>query len=97
MEKFEIIEESTLVEIEFEGLCEQKTYAVFDLDEFFIYNKGILHSLTGNGKVDVLELKRDIRIGNLLDYVQDDGTHFVAQFESMDDVLDFYNKWKNNI
>jgi hypothetical protein len=94
MEKFDIIKESQLAEIKFERLSQIKTYAVFDLDEFFIYNEGILHSLTGNGKIDVSELKRDIIIGNLLDQVQDDGTHFVAEFESMDDTLDFYNRWK---
>jgi len=86
MEKFEIIKESALTEIKFDKLCQSKTYAVFDLDQFFIYDNGVLHSLTGHGKID---------IGNLLSNTQDEGTHFVAEFESVDDVLDFFNlKWK---
>jgi len=86
MEKFDIIKESTLLEIKFDTLCQSKTYAVFDLDEFFIYDNGELHSLTGHDKID---------IGNLLSYTQNEGTHFVAEFESVDDVLDFFNlKWK---
>lgn len=86
MEKFEIIKESALTEIKFDKLCQSKTYAVFDLDQFFIYDNGVLHSLTSHGKID---------IGNLLSNTQDEGTHFVAEFESVDDVLDFFNlKWK---
>jgi hypothetical protein len=95
MEKFDIIRESQLGEIKFDSLSQRKTYAVFDLEQFFVYNDGELHSLTGHGKIDVMELKRDLRIRNLLDHVESEGTHFVAEFESMDDVLDFFNlKWK---
>lgn len=94
MEKFDIIKESQLTEIKFENLSQRKTYAVFDLDEFFVYNEGVLHSLTGQEKINLVELKR---IGNLLDHVQNEGTHFVAEFECMDDVLDFFSlKWKIN-
>ncbi len=88
MEKFDIIKESQLTEIKFENLSQKKTYAVFDLDEFFVYNEGVLHSLTGQEKIN---------LGNLLDHVQNEGTHFVAEFECMDDVLDFFSlKWKIN-
>jgi hypothetical protein len=88
MEKFDIIKESQLTEIKFENLSQRKTYAVFDLDEFFVYNEGVLHSLTGQEKIN---------LGNLLDHVQNEGTHFVAEFECMDDVLDFFSlKWKIN-
>jgi hypothetical protein len=97
MEKFDIIKESQLTEIKFESLSQRKTYAVFDLDEFFVYNEGELHSLTGQEKINLVELKRENRIENLLDHVQNEGTHFVGEFESMDDVLDFFNlKWKIN-
>ena len=88
MEKFDIIKESQLTEIKFENLSQRKTYAVFDLDEFFVYNEGVLHSLTGQEKIN---------LGNLLDHVKNEGTHFVAEFECMDDVLDFFSlKWKIN-
>jgi hypothetical protein len=43
MEKFEIIKESTLTEIKFDTLCQSKVYAVFDLDQFFVYDNGKLH------------------------------------------------------
>lgn len=86
MEKFEIIKESALTEIKFDTLCQSKVYAVFDLDQFFVYDNGKLHSLTGHGKID---------IENLLSNTQDEGTHFVAEFESLDGVLDFFSlKWK---
>jgi hypothetical protein len=86
MERFEIIEEATMAEIEFEGLCQSKTYAVFDLDQFFIYDKGCLHSLTGDNNINI----------DLLSNLEGEGTHFVAEFESIDDALDFFNvKWNN--
>jgi len=86
MEKFDIIEESALAEIEFDGLCQSKTYAVFDLEQFFIYEGGRLHSLTGDEPID---------IGRLDSHIGQEGTHFVAEFESIDSALDFYNlRWK---
>ena len=89
MERFEIIEEATIVEIEFQSLCQSKTYAVFDLDQFFIYfreRKSAWHySLTGDKNINI----------DLLSNVEQEGTHFVAEFESIDGALDFFNeKWK---
>lgn len=95
MERFEIIEEAAMIEIEFQSLCQSKTYAVFDLDQFFIYNKGCLYfrqrksawhySLTGDKNINI----------DLLSNVEQEGTHFVAEFESIDGALDFFNeKWK---
>ena len=105
MERFEIIEEAAMVEIEFQSLCQSKTYAVFDLDQFFIYfherksathyNKGCLYfherksawhySLTGDKNINI----------DLLSNVEQEGTHFGAEFESIDGALDFFNeKWK---
>jgi hypothetical protein len=88
MERFEIIEEVAIKEIEFQGLCQSKTYAVFDLDQFFIYNKGCLYSLTGDQNINI----------DLHSNIEAEGTHFVAEFESTDDALDFFNrKWKQPI
>jgi hypothetical protein len=84
MERFEIIKEAAIGEIEFAGLCQEKTYAVFDLKDFFIYEKGRLHSLTGAGHIDI----------DLLSNIGIEGTHFVAEFDSIDGALDFYNRWK---
>ncbi len=84
MERFEIIEEAAIGEIEFAGLCQEKTYAVFDLEDFFIYEKGRLHSLTGAGHIDI----------DLVPNIGIEGTHFVAEFDSIDGALDFYNRWK---
>ncbi len=84
MERFDIIEESALAEIEFAGLCLSKSYAVFDLDQFFIYESGRLHSLTGDPHIDI----------DLLANIDSEGTHFVAEFDSIDGALDFYNRWK---
>ena len=89
MERFEIIEEAAMVEIEFQSLCQSKTYAVFDLDQFFIYfheRKSAWHySLTGDKNINI----------DLLSNVEQEGTHFVAEFESIDGALDFFNgKWK---
>jgi hypothetical protein len=84
MERFEIIEETSMLEIEFQNLCQNKTYAVFDLDQFFIYKKGCLYSLTGDKNINI----------DLLSNVEQEGTHFVAEFESIDGALDFFNTWK---
>jgi hypothetical protein len=94
MERFEIIEETSMLEIEFQNLCQSKTYAVFDLDQFFIYfherksathyKKGCLYSLTGDKNINI----------DLLSNIEQEGTHFVAEFESIDGALDFFNTWK---
>jgi len=68
---------------------ENKFYVIFNFCSFLIYNNNKLHSLTNDNDVD-------INISEIISGLKKEGTHFVAEFSSMDDVLDFYNSklWK---
>lgn len=64
-------------------------YAVFNTFSFYLWNRDELHCLFGGSNID-------ISLSGMLSSVSDKGTHFVAEFSSMDELLDFYSSksWK---
>ncbi len=64
-------------------------YAVFNTFSFYLWNRDELHSLFGGSNIDM-------SLSGMLSSVSDKGTHFVAEFSSMDELLDFYSSksWK---
>ena len=64
-------------------------YAVFNTFSFYLWNRDELHCLFGGSSID-------ISLSDMLSGISDKGTHFVAEFSSMDELLDFYSSksWK---
>ena len=64
-------------------------YAVFNTFSFYLWNRDELHCLFGGSNIDM-------SLSGMLSSVSDKGTHFVAEFSSMDELLDFYSSksWK---
>ncbi len=64
-------------------------YAVFNTFSFYLWNRDELHCLFGGSNIDM-------SLSGMLSGVSDKGTHFVAEFSSMDELLDFYSSksWK---
>lgn len=64
-------------------------YAVFNTFSFYLWNRDELHCLFGGSNIDM-------SLSDMLSGISDKGTHFVAEFSSMDELLDFYSSksWK---
>lgn len=64
-------------------------YAVFNTFSFYLWNRDELHCLFGGSNIDM-------SLPDMLSGISDKGTHFVAEFSSIDELLDFYSSksWK---
>jgi hypothetical protein len=65
-------------------------YAVFNTFSFYLWNRDELHCLFGGSNIDM-------SLPEMLSGISDKGTHFVAEFSSMDELFDFYisKSWRD--
>jgi hypothetical protein len=64
-------------------------YAVFNTFSFYVWDRDELHCLFGGFSIE-------LSMHGMLSGISGTGTHFVAEFSSMDELLDFYSSksWK---
>ena len=68
---------------------EEKVFVIYSKDDFFIHNNVDTIIRLSKGK------NIDVSVNEILKDISSTGTHIVAEADSMDVALDFYNKWKS--